>query len=254
MEASASHIKPRESGSRVCASILSISQQSLSLLDAEVIKSGTTNRAHGHRGRVAAVAPDCSSLFLPLRWAFTLIIISSYTANLAAFLTVQRMEVPVESADDLADQTNIEYGTIHAGSTMTFFQVGAFEVAQAWCWYPHLAQLPRCGWVRPPGSEGFIAMTVREAEKQKNTLLRSQRVLLSGWRIWTFPQGGRREADMGSNVVSVLEEPNGVMEAARRVRPGDMRQQEEDKALQDERCVSLCIMAWWEGIKRKARR
>ena len=34
------------------------------------------------------------------------------------------MEVPVESADDLADQTNIEYGTIHAGSTMTFFQVG----------------------------------------------------------------------------------------------------------------------------------
>ncbi|XP_016161060.1 PREDICTED: glutamate receptor ionotropic, kainate 5-like, partial [Ficedula albicollis] len=58
-------------------------------------------------------------------WAFTLIIISSYTANLAAFLTVQRMEVPVESADDLADQTNIEYGTIHAGSTMTFFQVRA---------------------------------------------------------------------------------------------------------------------------------
>ncbi|XP_041510799.1 glutamate receptor ionotropic, kainate 5 isoform X3 [Microtus oregoni] len=57
-------------------------------------------------------------------WAFTLIIISSYTANLAAFLTVQRMEVPVESADDLADQTNIEYGTIHAGSTMTFFQGG----------------------------------------------------------------------------------------------------------------------------------
>ena len=52
-----------------------------------------------------------------------MIIISSYTANLAAFLTVQRMEVPVESADDLADQTNIEYGTIHAGSTMTFFQV-----------------------------------------------------------------------------------------------------------------------------------
>ena len=56
-----------------------------------------------------------------------MIIISSYTANLAAFLTVQRMEVPVESADDLADQTNIEYGTIHAGSTMTFFQVGSPE-------------------------------------------------------------------------------------------------------------------------------
>lgn len=59
----------------------------------------------------------------PQRWAFTLIIISSYTANLAAFLTVQRMEVPIESPDDLADQTNIEYGTIHGGSTMTFFMV-----------------------------------------------------------------------------------------------------------------------------------
>ena len=57
------------------------------------------------------------------RWAFTLIIISSYTANLAAFLTVQRMDVPIESVDDLADQTAIEYGTIHGGSSMTFFQV-----------------------------------------------------------------------------------------------------------------------------------
>lgn len=52
-----------------------------------------------------------------------MIIISSYTANLAAFLTVQRMDVPIESVDDLADQTTIEYGTIHGGSTMTFFQV-----------------------------------------------------------------------------------------------------------------------------------
>lgn len=52
-----------------------------------------------------------------------MIIISSYTANLAAFLTVQRMDVPIESVDDLADQTTIEYGTIHGGSSMTFFQV-----------------------------------------------------------------------------------------------------------------------------------
>uniref|UniRef100_A0A3Q2W252 Glutamate receptor n=1 Tax=Haplochromis burtoni TaxID=8153 RepID=A0A3Q2W252_HAPBU len=59
-------------------------------------------------------------------WAFTLIIISSYTANLAAFLTVQRMEAPIESPDDLADQTNIQYGTIHGGSTMTFFMVRLF--------------------------------------------------------------------------------------------------------------------------------
>jgi len=56
-------------------------------------------------------------------WFFTLIIISSYTANLAAFLTVERMESPIDSADDLAKQTKIEYGVVEDGSTMTFFKV-----------------------------------------------------------------------------------------------------------------------------------
>ena len=56
-------------------------------------------------------------------WFFTLIIISSYTANLAAFLTVERMLTPIESADDLAKQTEIQYGTLDSGSTQNFFRV-----------------------------------------------------------------------------------------------------------------------------------
>ena len=56
-------------------------------------------------------------------WFFTLIIISSYTANLAAFLTVERMITPIENAADLAEQTEIAYGTLEGGSTMTFFRV-----------------------------------------------------------------------------------------------------------------------------------
>jgi glutamate receptor, ionotropic, invertebrate len=56
-------------------------------------------------------------------WFFTLIIISSYTANLAAFLTVERMITPIENAEDLATQTDITYGTLDSGSTMTFFRV-----------------------------------------------------------------------------------------------------------------------------------
>ena len=56
-------------------------------------------------------------------WFFTLIIISSYTANLAAFLTVERMTSPIENADDLSKQTEIKYGPIYGGSTMTFFKV-----------------------------------------------------------------------------------------------------------------------------------
>nr|XP_046170626.1 glutamate receptor ionotropic, kainate 5 isoform X1 [Oncorhynchus gorbuscha]XP_046170627.1 glutamate receptor ionotropic, kainate 5 isoform X1 [Oncorhynchus gorbuscha]XP_046170628.1 glutamate receptor ionotropic, kainate 5 isoform X1 [Oncorhynchus gorbuscha]XP_046170629.1 glutamate receptor ionotropic, kainate 5 isoform X1 [Oncorhynchus gorbuscha]XP_046170630.1 glutamate receptor ionotropic, kainate 5 isoform X1 [Oncorhynchus gorbuscha]XP_046170631.1 glutamate receptor ionotropic, kainate 5 len=73
-------------------------------------------------------------------WMFTLIIISSYTANLAAFLTVQRMEVPIESPDDLADQTNIEYGTIHGGSTMTFFMNSRYQTYQRMWNYMHSKQ------------------------------------------------------------------------------------------------------------------
>ena len=55
-------------------------------------------------------------------WFFTTILISSYTANLAAFLTVERMATPIESAEDLADQSQISYGTLVGGSTMTFFR------------------------------------------------------------------------------------------------------------------------------------
>ncbi|XP_018397740.1 PREDICTED: glutamate receptor ionotropic, kainate 2-like [Cyphomyrmex costatus] len=60
-------------------------------------------------------------------WFFTLIIISSYTANLAAFLTVERMITPIENAEDLASQTDIAYGTLDSGSTMTFFRDSMVE-------------------------------------------------------------------------------------------------------------------------------
>uniref|UniRef100_A0A8C5EAW5 Glutamate receptor 1-like n=1 Tax=Gouania willdenowi TaxID=441366 RepID=A0A8C5EAW5_GOUWI len=63
-------------------------------------------------------------------WFFTLIIISSYTANLAAFLTVERMVSPIEGAEDLAKQTEIAYGTLDGGSTKEFFRrskIAVFE-------------------------------------------------------------------------------------------------------------------------------
>ncbi|XP_048524731.1 glutamate receptor ionotropic, kainate 2-like, partial [Dendroctonus ponderosae] len=63
-------------------------------------------------------------------WFFTLIIISSYTANLAAFLTVERMITPIESAQDLAEQTEIAYGTLEGGSTMTFFRDSKIGIYQ----------------------------------------------------------------------------------------------------------------------------
>ncbi|KAL7047475.1 hypothetical protein ACKWTF_002928 [Chironomus riparius] len=64
-------------------------------------------------------------------WFFTLIIISSYTANLAAFLTVERMITPIENAADLAEnKQDISFGTLEGGSTMTFFRDSKIGIYQ----------------------------------------------------------------------------------------------------------------------------
>ncbi|XP_055852904.1 glutamate receptor ionotropic, kainate 2-like [Episyrphus balteatus] len=56
-------------------------------------------------------------------WFFTIILVSSYTANLAAFLTVESVSSPIESAEDLAaGKGNVKYGAKKGGSTFTFFQ------------------------------------------------------------------------------------------------------------------------------------
>lgn len=70
------------------------------------------------------IAPKAMStrLLAGIWWFFTLIMISSYTANLAAFLTASRMTSPIESAEDLAKQTKIQYGCLKSGSTKSFFQ------------------------------------------------------------------------------------------------------------------------------------
>jgi len=51
-----------------------------------------------------------------------LILISSYTANLAAFLTVKKINTPIKSVTDLASQTKIKYGTVQNSGIMQFFK------------------------------------------------------------------------------------------------------------------------------------
>ena len=57
-------------------------------------------------------------------WFVVLIMITSYTANLAAFLTIEKLLTPIESADDLVSQSEIAYGTLDSGSTQAYFSVG----------------------------------------------------------------------------------------------------------------------------------
>ncbi|OXU30659.1 hypothetical protein TSAR_007303 [Trichomalopsis sarcophagae] len=55
-------------------------------------------------------------------WFFVLIMVSSYTANLAAFLTAVKMEDSINDVEDLAKQTKISYGALRDGSTYSFFK------------------------------------------------------------------------------------------------------------------------------------
>lgn len=50
------------------------------------------------------------------------IIIASYTANLAAFLTVSRLDDPVDSLEGLSNQYKILYAPLNGSATMTYFQ------------------------------------------------------------------------------------------------------------------------------------
>lgn len=66
-------------------------------------------------------------------WFFSLILISSYTANLAAFLTMNRMSSPIDGAEALVKQTKIKYGTVIGGATQSFFQESNFSTyARMW--------------------------------------------------------------------------------------------------------------------------
>ncbi|CAM1319691.1 GRIA2 (predicted) [Pycnogonum litorale] len=102
-------------------------------------------------------------------WLFTLIIVSSYTANLAAFLTVERMIAPINSAAELSKQTEVEYGIYASGSTYDFFRKSKITVyATMWRYMkanPHLfAKSNEDGIARVRKSKGKYAFLLESAQ------------------------------------------------------------------------------------------
>ncbi|XP_030746457.1 glutamate receptor ionotropic, kainate 2-like [Sitophilus oryzae] len=65
---------------------------------------------------------SCTRLATASWWFFSLIITSSYTANLAAFLTMSRKDDSIDSVEELATQSKVKYGCQEGGSTATFFE------------------------------------------------------------------------------------------------------------------------------------
>jgi glutamate receptor, ionotropic, invertebrate len=56
--------------------------------------------------------------------------LASYTANLAAFLTSDRISNDISSAEDLVKQNKVKYGAVKDGSTHKFFRYSNFSTYQ----------------------------------------------------------------------------------------------------------------------------
>ena len=55
-------------------------------------------------------------------WFFSIVIMSTFTANLAAFLTVSRMGASISSLNDLASQSDVSFSVVKDTSIMNYFQ------------------------------------------------------------------------------------------------------------------------------------
>nr|XP_045609615.1 ionotropic receptor 25a-like [Procambarus clarkii] len=54
-------------------------------------------------------------------WLFVVLMLATFTANLAAFLTVERMQTPVSSLDELAGQSKINYTVLQSSAIYQYF-------------------------------------------------------------------------------------------------------------------------------------
>ena len=82
------------------------------------------------------VIPSIAGKVLVAGWFFfALVIVATYTANLAAFLTVKSFEDTIRSLDDLAEQTETIYGTVRNTSITEFFATSPLEVHKRMYWY-----------------------------------------------------------------------------------------------------------------------
>ncbi|BFZ14897.1 hypothetical protein BsWGS_17936 [Bradybaena similaris] len=105
-----------ESKERTATTIFSISNTLWFSLGA-LMQQGSDISPRSFSGRVIGSA----------WWFFTLIIISSYTANLAAFLTIEKLVITIDSADDLVGNPTIKYGTKKTGTSWKFFEKSTVE-------------------------------------------------------------------------------------------------------------------------------
>ncbi|CAL8109951.1 unnamed protein product [Orchesella dallaii] len=95
---------------------------------------GVTNALWHNWGSLMQQGSDIAPKALSTRtvagmwWFFTLIMISSYTANLAAFLANEGMEGAIKDIKDLPGQHKVKYGCVKSGTTRRFFEFSNFPL------------------------------------------------------------------------------------------------------------------------------
>ncbi|XP_074650307.1 glutamate receptor 2-like [Tubulanus polymorphus] len=93
-------------------------KESLWFFYGSLVQAGAETTPKTYSGRVLGSA----------WWFFSLILISSYTANLAAFLTVIKISSPIKEIPDLGNQNKIRYGTVKNSRTADFFKKSNSEI------------------------------------------------------------------------------------------------------------------------------
>lgn len=93
-----------------------------------------------------------SRILLGSVWCFALIIIVSYSANLAAFFTTARIDTTVRSIEDLVGQTRVQFGTKRNSHISEFFRNSRLPNLQR-MW--HAMSAGNSSWMVGSAAEGF---------------------------------------------------------------------------------------------------
>ena len=60
-------------------------------------------------------------------WLFVLVVVNCYTANLAAYLTINKIDSTIRSAEDLVRQDRLRFGVVKWGSPYHTLKVSNYS-------------------------------------------------------------------------------------------------------------------------------
>ncbi|CAF0901674.1 unnamed protein product [Adineta ricciae] len=151
-------------------------------------------------------------------WFFSLIMIASYTANLAAFLTTKRLKSPIDDIEALAKQTDIKYGALKGGSTEQFFRSSKIPTYER-MWY-YMSSRPEVfpetteegiEWVKKRNYAFLLESATNEYNVQRNCDLMQVGGLIESKSYGIGTTHGSPYRDRISNEILQLQE-NGYLD------------------------------------------